>query len=623
MLKRFADLAPVARPRAVQTAFATLSFAAALVVSGCGAGRMLPDVAATSAKPVRGMVRGGQQPVSGALIQLWAAGSASNASAATQLLTQSVFSDASGGFGISNDYTCPSATTQVYLTATGGNPGLSGSVNNAALSLVAALGDCGSLATVPSISLNELTTVAAAYGLAPFATGVDHVGASATNLAGLRSALQTTMLLASPYSGFAPAATLPANARTETSKLVTLANILSSCVNSSGGAECTSLANDASTPGFGTPADTFQMALMVAQHPGNNVAALFNDAPAYAPFGGSLAVAPNDWSMSISYTGGNLGRPNSVTIDAVGDVWVSNNLGGVSVFTPQGAPVFPAGVTGGMGRSSAATADSLGRVWVANGSYDGLHPNGSIALVAADGTVISGSSGFTAGGINLPDAIASAPNGTMLIANSGASTLTVLSSNGQAVSGSAGYGSGMLSTPSAIAVDASSNMWVANKGNGQLIKMDTSGNMLLQSACCSTPDSIVIDRNGNLWVGDSSNGTVTEVRSDGFVIQVLSSATTQSAPRAMAIDGSSHIFVADYIVGGLEEMYDSSFAASGTQVTGVPRLGLDTAMHGPSGVAVDASGTVWVSSRTDNRLVSFIGLAVPVKTPVVGSPVQP
>ncbi len=609
-------------PRAVQTALTLVSFAGAVMISGCGAGRTLPAVGATgSAAAVRGNVHGGQQPVSGAQLQLWAAGAAGDGSAATPLLTTAVYSDGGGGFDITGDYACPSATTQVYLTATGGNPGLSGSVNNGALALVAALGDCGSLATVPTISINELTTVAAAYGLAPFAAGVGNVGTSATNLAGLRSAMQTAMLLASSYSGSAPAPTLPAGATTETAKLVTLGNVLASCVNSDGGAQCSALESDASVAGFGQPGDTFQVALMVAQHPGNNVAAVFNDAPAQSAFGGGLVSQPHDWTMTVAYKGGGLGRPNGVAVDGTGNLWVSNYYGGVSGFSPQGAALFAGGVTPGMGLSSSATVDANGYVWVANGAYDLAHANGSVTQVSQGGMVVSGG-GYTQGGIDLPDFIAAAPNGTMVVANSGDSVITVLSGTGAVLSGAGGYGAGVLSTPSAIAVDAASNVWIANKGNGQLVEMDASGNVLQQSSCCGTPDSVAIDRNGYLWVGDSSAGTVTEVRSDGVVLGVLGG-NFPASPKAMSIDGGSHIFIADALNGLVFEVYDSSYAAAGTPVGQMPAYGLDAGLQSPGGIAADASGNVWVTSSADNRLVEFVGLAVPVSTPKLGLPGQP
>ncbi len=628
MLKSSPTLAPLSSlhgrrrtARAVRTAFTTASFAGSLLLSGCGAGRMLPDVNPNTSATVHGNIHGGQQPVSGARIQLWAAGAAGNQSAATPLLTTAVYSDGGGGFGITGDYTCPSATTQVYLTATGGNPGLGGSVNNASLALMAVLGDCGSLATVPMISVNELTTVAAAYGLAPFASGVGQVGASASNLAGLRSAMQTSMMLASPYSGAAPAPVLPANAVTETAKLITLANVIANCVNSDGGTACTALQSDASVAGYPTPQDTFQVALTVAQHPGSNVAALFNDAPAHAAFGGALASAPHDWTMSIAYTGGGLARPNKVSVDAAGRVWVSNFLAGVSGFSPQGAPLFPAGVTGGMGKTGAATVDANGNIWVANGAYDAQHPQGSVALIAGDGTVLSGAAGYTTGGINLPDFIAPMPNGAVLVANAGSSQVLAMTASGVVLTQNAGYGAGVLSGPSAIALDAAGNAWVANRTSGALVKLDPSGNVLLQSACCSTPDSLAIDSNSNLWVGDSTAGTVTEVRSDGVVLQVVGS--NSSAMQALTIDGGSHLFALDSLNAGIVEIYDSSYAAAGTVVGQTGLLGKDVNLRSPSGIAADASGNVWVTSSRNSKLVNFVGLAVPVQTPRMGLPMQP
>src|SRR5438445_4103263 len=74
-------------------------------------------------------VHGGQQPVSGATLQLYAVGTTGDGSAATALLTQAVTSDANGNFDITGAYTCPSASTLVYITATGGNPGLSPGTN--------------------------------------------------------------------------------------------------------------------------------------------------------------------------------------------------------------------------------------------------------------------------------------------------------------------------------------------------------------------------------------------------------------------------------------------------------------------------------------------------------------
>ena len=111
---------------------------------------------------LNGRVYGGNQPVTGSTIQLYAAGTGGTGTAATPLIgavvttsdgTGLANSNANAGnanntltagfFTISGDYTCPTVDTQVYLTATGGNPGLG--VNNPNISVMVALGSCGYL----------------------------------------------------------------------------------------------------------------------------------------------------------------------------------------------------------------------------------------------------------------------------------------------------------------------------------------------------------------------------------------------------------------------------------------------------------------------------------------------
>jgi trimeric autotransporter adhesin len=133
--------------------------------SGCSSGPASTNGSLTTpAVRATGSVYGGQNPVSGAVIQLWAVGTSGYGSAATPLISATVTTSdgsstadsnanagnafntlAAGGFTITGMYTCPTASTLVYLSATGGNPGLGGTVNNSAIVMLAALGQCGSL----------------------------------------------------------------------------------------------------------------------------------------------------------------------------------------------------------------------------------------------------------------------------------------------------------------------------------------------------------------------------------------------------------------------------------------------------------------------------------------------
>jgi hypothetical protein len=167
--------------------------------AGCGIGpSAAPSPVAIPA--LNGRAMGGQQPLAGATIKLYAVGALGNGSPAADLLgtgtnghATSVSSAADGSFTITDDYSCPAAapSTPVYLTATGGNPGLISGTNNTAIALAVALGPCDTLlanAATTFIIINEATTAAAAWALSPFATSLTDIGATSTNLVGITQA---------------------------------------------------------------------------------------------------------------------------------------------------------------------------------------------------------------------------------------------------------------------------------------------------------------------------------------------------------------------------------------------------------------------------------------------------
>jgi trimeric autotransporter adhesin len=172
-------------------------------------------------------VHGGQQPVSGATLQLYVVGTTGDGSAATPLLTRTVTSDANGYFDITGAYTCPSPSTLVYITATGGNPGLGAGTNNAAIALMAALGTCGSLQTSTIININELTTVAAVWPLAPFISSYSSIGSGTADAAALASAFTLASEYVNTTTGTAPGLNVPAGTTIPVAQLNTLADILS------------------------------------------------------------------------------------------------------------------------------------------------------------------------------------------------------------------------------------------------------------------------------------------------------------------------------------------------------------------------------------------------------------
>lgn len=248
---------------------------------------------------VRGSVHGGQQPVAGSAIQLYAVGLSGGGSSSTPLLATTVSTDAGGSFSITGNYTCPTAESQVYVVARGGNPGLSAGSNNPAISLAAALGTCGNLSTSTFVSLNEVTTVALAVALAPFESSIAAIGSTPSDAVLLDSAFAAAGRYASTTSGTAPGANLPAGVEVPAAEINTLADILSTCINSAGGTAddntpCGTLFALAAASGLSAPVDTFGAAVRIADTPTLSTAALFDLVSPTSSFQPELATVPPD-----------------------------------------------------------------------------------------------------------------------------------------------------------------------------------------------------------------------------------------------------------------------------------------------------------------------------------------
>ncbi len=271
-------------------------------LAGCG----FSGSAAAVQTPValRGAVRGGQHGVSGASMQLYAAGSSGVASAAQPLLTSAVQSDSGGNFEIPASYSCPSPSSQVYLVARGGNPGLASGTNNAAIALMALLGSCNSLSPAAAVVVNEATTVGSIWPLAAYMTSATNLG-SASGDSTFAAAASSVNEFVNIQAGSSPGAGTAESYFAQNSKLYSLADVLDACVNSAGGSagdgsSCGSLFSMATPASGGAPTDTISAAMRIAQSPDNEVAAIYGlvGGPAFQP---TLTAAPPDWTLALTY----------------------------------------------------------------------------------------------------------------------------------------------------------------------------------------------------------------------------------------------------------------------------------------------------------------------------------
>jgi hypothetical protein len=278
-----------------------------LLLFSCGTQRNGSQLAVPAGK--HGLVHGGQQPVTGSTIQLYAVGTTGDGSAATPLLSPAPVSDANGGFNISGTYTCPSSSSLVYIVASGGNPGLPPGTNNGALSLMAALGPCGNLSASTFIIINELTTVAGVYSLAPYMTSPSAIGSAPGDAVALAGAFTLASQFANTATGTTPGTGVPLGTTVPVEQINTIGNILAACINSAGGTSgdntpCGMLFSLTTPTGLTPATNTVTALLHLANNPTLNTAALYNLVTPGAPFQPTQPQVPPDLSVRLTVPSG-------------------------------------------------------------------------------------------------------------------------------------------------------------------------------------------------------------------------------------------------------------------------------------------------------------------------------
>ena len=258
--------------RAALGTLSALTLAAAgLLTTGCGihSSDLVATPVTSQGVAFQGNIHGGQQPVAGASLQLYAASNAGYGAASYALFTIPVTSDANGNFNFTGDYTCP-ANAQVYLVATGGNPGAGANAN---LALMSALGPCSNLTPATFITVNEITTVASAYALSPFMTEAGKRRYQRHQRTRSHQRLRRAVNKLANITNGGSSGTLPTGATAPVTEINTLADILAACINTTGGnagtttTNCGKLFSYATPAGGPAPTDTITAILNIAKKP--------------------------------------------------------------------------------------------------------------------------------------------------------------------------------------------------------------------------------------------------------------------------------------------------------------------------------------------------------------------
>ncbi len=653
---------------------AAITVAILLPLAGCGVGMTNTSGAVPAGTTITGRVHGGQQPIVGAIVTLYAPGTGGYGTTPTVLTTATAPTDSTGGFTLTRPYptACPGNSLPTYIVATGGN---SGAGDNTSIALAALLPACSSLTANTFVWISEVTTVAAAYALAPFAAlspGTTNIGTSSTNLIGLENALGPATNLADTTTGNARTANAITGLILPTDEIDTLADILAACVNSSPttritSSTCTTLFTAATPPGTGSvaPTDTFQAAIDIALNPGNNAAALYALATPSAPFQPTLTAAPSDFAVGIRYNGGPITLGDgigAIDIDASGNAWVTVyaplGVGNITEISPAG--IFISGSTGYLSADLAfplgIAIDNNGNAWVTN--YVGTTSNlvavfspslGTGALYAPTSLINAGPAGIALDNTATTAWISNFGNG---VTGTTVSSVTTAGTTPGADANGSPYVNQFY--PYGVAIDSTGNIWVvsndssAGGGAGFLTKFTPNGlgAPYIESGPLSTgpgtyPVSVAIDNSNNVWVTELNS--IAKFSNTGVLIPPTGTPPpnmTFNGPASVIIDGLGRAWVSNAptdATGNLLASYPpgsvTAFSPTGTLIStsttdttsaggglfyGYTAVG--TIPQSPTiSIKIDPSGNLWISGNSPTAgefVTELIGIAAPVVTPL-------
>lgn len=565
------------------------------------------------------------------------------------------------------------------------------------LRLAAALGDGG----VPRrATVNERTTVAAAFALAQFFRG-------GTSVAGKNPGLRNAAAMARNLVGRRGGGLSPVLRRFPNGESTTalrtfnsLANLVAACRRPDW--RCARLLRYGAAPGSKrAAADTLRTMVAIATNPWHDVRGLINLShqvrPVYGPALTRKQRIPA-WTLALRFEGvpKTMNGPGNIAIDARGSLWVINNYeytreikgspcAGEELlrFTPTGRGYPGSPYTGGgvNGAGFGVSFDPKGRVWVGNFGFEAkgctkTSPKNSVSLFKPNGEAISPDfhtvkeegkdvvrGGYEQGGVDQPQGVISDRAGNIWIANCGDSSVTRYARGNPEAWMNIDKAWTGLAAPFDLAANAGGQVFVTGNGSDSVAILDKHGkpapNSPVTGGGIHRPMGIAVDSRGYMWVansakvvigfcpealrseGGAARGSVVLIEPDGELARKRPyKGAGMQTPWGIAVDGDDTVWVANFTGQRLSQVCGTRprLCPPGKRRTGA---GISPAKAGygfdglvrNTGVQVDPSGNVWLANNWKQKafqtnpggyqMVAYLGIAAPIKTPLIGPPERP
>jgi streptogramin lyase len=420
---------------------------------------------------------------------------------------------------------------------------------------------------LPSITINELTTVAAVYCAARFLSNgaiggsglaLKIVAAMNANVVDVTSGDSSNVLLTSPNAD-------ETNALRSTRSL---ANFLAMVVRDPTDT-LDSFFNLTTPPDGLKPADTIAGMQNIALYPANHVGSIFIESEAVDVYEPRLDHQPDAWTLVVKVNDSGddahmFGGPGNLSFDDDGRVWIANNvIQGTGTATQwsivlevDGRPAPMSPFTGGglLGPGFGVEVDRKGRVWFGDFGWGGTNPIGSMSAFRSSDAV----------------PVSPAPNG---------------------------YVEGPVHRVQQVTVDDDDNVWCASWGNGRVVVYDD-GDASKHAAYPTdadprgdfSPFGIAIAANGSAWVTNNNNAAlgILHLKYANGALTLAGEYAIGKTLKGIAVDRQNDIVWVSS--GGDDHVY--AFRQDGTFIGGYQGGGI----HGPWGIALDGANNLWVGN---------------------------